>query len=53
MTAAPEWRRTSCRRGQENKSRYLKPELLIVDDMGMKQLPGLSGECLFAVVMRR
>ena len=34
-------------------SRYLRPDLLIVDDMGMKQLPRRSGECLFEVVMRR
>jgi DNA replication protein DnaC len=41
--------------GQENKTlnKYLKPELLIIDDMGMKQLPRRSGECLFEVVMRR
>lgn len=41
--------------GQDNKilARYLKPELLIIDDMGMKQLPRRSGECLFEVVMRR
>jgi DNA replication protein DnaC len=41
--------------GQEDKmlSSYLKPELLIIDDMGMKQLPRRSGECLFEVVMRR
>jgi DNA replication protein DnaC len=41
--------------GQEDKmlTRYLKPELLIVDDMGMKQLPRRSSECLFEVVMRR
>jgi DNA replication protein DnaC len=32
---------------------YLKPELLIIDDMGMKQLPKRSGEYLFEVVMRR
>jgi DNA replication protein DnaC len=40
---------------QEDKmlARYLKPELLIIDDMGMKQLPRRSGECLFEVVMRR
>lgn len=34
-------------------ARYLKPDLLIVDDMGMKQLPKRSGEYLFEVVMRR
>jgi len=32
---------------------YLKPDLLIVDDMGMKQLPKRSGEYLFEIVMRR
>lgn len=32
---------------------YLKPELLIIDDMGMKQLPKRAGEYLFEVVMRR
>jgi DNA replication protein DnaC len=41
--------------GKEDKAltKYLKPELLIIDDMGMKQLPRRSGECLFEVVMRR
>jgi DNA replication protein DnaC len=41
--------------GQEHKilSRYLKPDLLIIDDMGMKQLPKRSGEYLFEIVMRR
>jgi DNA replication protein DnaC len=34
-------------------TRYLKPDLLIVDDMGMKQLPKRSGEFLFEVIMRR
>ena len=34
-------------------SKYLKPDLLIIDDMGMKQLPKRSGEYLFEVVMRR
>jgi DNA replication protein DnaC len=33
--------------------RYLKPVLLIVDDMGMKQLPRRSGEYLFEIIMRR
>jgi len=32
---------------------YLKPDLLIVDDMGMKQLPRRSGECLLEIIMRR
>jgi DNA replication protein DnaC len=41
--------------GQQDKvlTKYLKPELLIIDDMGMKQLPRRSAECLFEVVMRR
>ncbi len=34
-------------------AKYLKPDLLIIDDMGMKQLPRRSGEYLFEVVMRR
>ena len=34
-------------------ARYLKPDLLILDDMGMKQLPKRSGEFLFEIVMRR
>jgi DNA replication protein DnaC len=34
-------------------ARYLKPDLLIIDDMGMKQLPKRSGECLFEIVLRR
>ena len=41
--------------GGEDKvlSRYLKPDLLIIDDMGMKQLPKRSGEYLFEIIMRR
>jgi DNA replication protein DnaC len=40
--------------GQEKVlTRYLKPDLLIVDDMGMKQLPKNSGEYLFEIIMRR
>jgi DNA replication protein DnaC len=34
-------------------ARYLKPDLLIIDDMGMKQLPAKSGEFLFEIIMRR
>jgi DNA replication protein DnaC len=34
-------------------NRYLKPDLLIIDDMGMKQLPKRSGEYLFEVILRR
>lgn len=33
--------------------RYLKPDVLIVDDMGLKALPKHAGEYLFEVIMRR
>jgi len=33
--------------------RYLKPDLLIIDDMGLKALPKHSGEYLLEVIMRR
>ncbi len=41
--------------GGEQKilDKYLKPDLLIIDDMGMKQLPKRSGEYLFEIIMRR
>jgi DNA replication protein DnaC len=41
--------------GAQDKTlaRYFKPDLLIIDDMGMKQLPRRSGECLLEIVMRR
>lgn len=40
--------------GQERiLERYLKPDLLIIDDMGMKQLPKRSGETLFEIILRR
>jgi len=41
--------------GSEEKilTKYLKPDLLIIDDMGMKQLPKRSGEYLFEIIMRR
>jgi DNA replication protein DnaC len=41
--------------GGEDKvlARYLRPDLLLIDDMGMKQLPKRSGEYLFEIVMRR
>lgn len=33
--------------------RYLKPDLVVIDDMGMKHLPNKSGEFLFEIIMRR
>lgn len=34
-------------------SRYLKPDLLLIDDMGLKILPPKSGEVLLEIIMRR
>lgn len=34
-------------------TRYLKPELLLIDDMGMKILPPKSGEILLEIIVRR
>ena len=38
---------------QGSLKRYLKPTLLIIDDMGIKTLPPRSGERLFEIIMRR
>ena len=40
---------------EENRllARYLKPELLIIDDMGLKDLPARSGEILLEIILRR
>ncbi len=40
---------------EKNKmlNRYLKPDLLIIDDMGLKKLPKTAGEHLFEIIMRR
>ena len=40
---------------QQDKTlrKYLKPELVIIDDMGLKQLPKHSGEYLLEGIMRR
>jgi DNA replication protein DnaC len=34
-------------------ARYLKPDLLLIDDMGLKILPPKAGEVLFEIIMRR
>lgn len=41
--------------GSKDKTmnRYLKPDLLIIDDMGIKHLPKRSGEYLLEIIMRR
>ena len=33
--------------------KYLKPDLLVIDDMGLKHLPKHSGEHLFGIIVRR
>ena len=41
-------------RGQDKiMQKYLKPNLLIIDDMGLKVLPKHAGEHLFEITMRR
>lgn len=40
-------------RHERTMKRYLKADLLIIDDMGIKQLPPKSGEYLFEIIMRR
>ncbi len=44
---------TDARQSDKLLAKYLKPDLLIIDDMGMKQLPRRSGECLLEIIMRR
>ena len=41
--------------GEHDKTlrKYLTPDLLIIDDMGLKRLPKNSGEHLFEIIMRR
>jgi DNA replication protein DnaC len=34
-------------------NKYLRPDLLIIDDMGFKVLPPKSGEILLEIIMRR
>lgn len=38
---------------ERTMKRYLKCDLLIIDDMGIAQLPPKSGEYLFEIIMRR
>ena len=38
---------------EKTLARYLKPDLVIIDDMGMKSLPRKGGEVLFEIIMRR
>ena len=45
--------RRGLRGARPDHDRYLKPDLLILDDMGLKQLPKRSGEYLFEIIMRR
>src|SRR5258705_11765456 len=34
-------------------NKYLKPDLLVIDDMGLKILPAKSGEILLEIIIRR
>jgi DNA replication protein DnaC len=34
-------------------TKYLKCDLLIIDDMGIKQFPGKASETLFEIILRR
>lgn len=43
----------SAKEQDKTLGRYLKPDLLIIDDMGMKQLPRRGGECLLEIILRR
>jgi DNA replication protein DnaC len=43
----------SAKEQDKTLSRYLKPDLLIIDDMGMKQMPRRGGECLLEIILRR
>lgn len=38
---------------ERTMAKYLKADLLLIDDMGMKMLPKKSGEFLFEIIMRR
>lgn len=38
---------------QRTLARYLKPDLILIDDFGMKQLPPKAGEALMEIVLRR
>jgi DNA replication protein DnaC len=38
---------------ERTMAKYLKADLVLIDDMGMKMLPKRSGEFLFEIIMRR
>jgi len=44
---------TTAAEAQRTLARWLKPDLLIIDDFGIKTLPPKSGECLLEIVLRR
>ena len=37
----------------KSMKKYLKCDLLIIDDMGIKELPSKAGENLFEIILRR
>lgn len=44
---------TTAVEAQRTLGRWLKPDLLIIDDFGIKTLPPKAGECLLEIVLRR
>lgn len=44
---------TTAAEAQRTLARWLRPDLLIIDDFGIKTLPPKSGECLLEIVLRR
>jgi DNA replication protein DnaC len=44
---------TTAAEAQRTLTRWLKPDLLIIDDFGIKTLPPKSGECLLEIILRR
>lgn len=44
---------TTAAEAQRTLTRWLKPDLLIIDDFGIKTLPPKAGECLLEIVLRR
>ena len=44
---------TTAAEAQRTLARWLKPDLLIIDDYGIKTLPPKSGESLLEIILRR
>ena len=44
---------STAQEAQRTLAQWLKPDLLIIDDFGIKTLPPKSGECLLEIIRRR